>query len=74
MTRDVRRVPVKLTGIDAKESAHLEMSFDGLTAFEPLDIYPEDITSTEGLLFLFGLTFGRSSFCSPSSSTIGWYC
>jgi len=46
--RDVRRIPLKLdikTALDAKEAAHLKASFDGLSHFYPVDIYPENIVA-----------------------------
>ena len=56
VTRDVRRIPLKLdfqTALDEKEANHLKASFDGLSHFYPVDIYPENIVSHEGLLTAF---------------------
>jgi len=41
--RYVRRIPLKLysqTALDDDEAEHLASSFDGLTHFYPVDIYP----------------------------------
>ena len=54
--RDVRRIPLKLdykTAIDPNEANHLKASYDGLVYFHPVDIYPENIASHEGLLTAF---------------------
>jgi hypothetical protein len=54
--RDVRRIPLKLdiaTAVDEKEAKHLQASYDGLAHFYPVDIYPENIASTDGLLTSF---------------------
>ena len=54
--RDVRRIPLKLyfkTAIDPNEANHLKASYDGLLYFHPVDIYPENIASHEGLLTAF---------------------
>ena len=51
VTRDVRRVPLKVTlPRDEKEEKHLSLSSDGLRFFYPVDIYADNITSTKGLL------------------------
>ena len=52
----MRRIPLKFdfkTAIDVKEANHLRASFDGLSYFYPVDIYPENIASHEGLLTAF---------------------
>ena len=53
--RDVRRIPLKLdlATADAQEAKHLKASYDGLAHFYPVDIYPENIASTDGLLTSF---------------------
>jgi len=56
VTRDVRRIPLKLDiakAVDEKEAMHLKMSFDGLLHFFPVDIYPENIVAHRGLLQAF---------------------
>ena len=50
VVRDVRCVPMKPIGMDEKEAEHLASSSDGLRYFQPVDIYPENIASTSGLI------------------------
>jgi len=70
VTRDVRRIPLKLdfkTAIDPNEANHLTASFDGLSYFYPVDIYPENITSHEGLLTASEAPAVRRIWCGRSS-------
>ena len=56
VTRDVRRIPLKLDiakAVDEKEAMHLKLSFDGLLHFFHVDIYPENIVAHRGLLQAF---------------------
>ena len=44
--RDVRRIPLKLdfkTAMNTNEANHLTASFDGLSYFFPVDIYPRTL-------------------------------
>ena len=49
-------IPLKLdseTALDADEAEHLKLSFDGLAHFYPVDLYPENIVASKGLLTAF---------------------
>ena len=51
VARDICRIPVKpLTGIRFEDDVHLSLSYDGLRCFYPIDIYPHNISSHEGLI------------------------
>jgi len=52
--RDVRRIPLKVVQTDDElEQAHLDSSSDGLKHFIPVDIYADNITTTDGLINIF---------------------
>ena len=48
--RHVRRVPLKPPALTQEEHDHLIQSLDGLSCFEPVDIYDVNIQSYDGLL------------------------
>ena len=48
--RHVRRIPLKPPPISAAEAKYMAQSLDGLTAFEPVDIYDVNIQAYSGLL------------------------
>jgi len=50
VVRDILRVPVKPSPSNHAEKKHLDRSYDGLSCFYPFDIYPVNISGTEGLL------------------------
>lgn len=48
--RRVRRVPLKPNAITDEEAQHMSQSIDGLSAFEPVDIYNVNVQAYSGLL------------------------
>jgi len=48
--RDVRRIPLKPTPLSPSEAKYMATSLDGLSAFEPVDIYNVNIQAYSGLL------------------------
>jgi hypothetical protein len=48
--RRVRRVPLKPNVITDEETQHMAQSIDGLSAFEPVDIYNVNVQAYSGLL------------------------
>jgi hypothetical protein len=52
-TRDLRRVPIKPNALTVDEKNHMSTSYDGFNFFFPVDIYTDNIASSEGLLQAF---------------------
>ena len=76
VTRDVRRIPLKLSLVDAvdvDESNHLKASYDGLQHFYPIDIYPENIVSTHGVLTALSRVRQQSGFGLIGHARTGSY-
>ena len=48
--RHVRRIPVKPRAITLAEEQHMAQSLDGLSAFEPVDIYNVNVQAYSGLM------------------------
>ena len=48
--RHVRRIPLKPVPLTEEEASHLAQSFDGLSVFEPVDIYNVNIQAYSGLM------------------------
>src|SRR5690606_39196574 len=48
--RHVRRIPLKPVPLTEEEASHLAQSFDGLSVFEPVDIYNVNIQVYSGLM------------------------
>ena len=49
--RYVLRHPLKPSPMSGDEKVHLNMSYDGLRFFQPVDIYPENIAAAVGVIY-----------------------
>ena len=50
VVRKIVRIPLKPSAASEEEKIHLDLSSDGLRYFHPVDIYPENVVSSAGLL------------------------
>lgn len=65
--RDVRRVPLKVSGGTPVEVEHQLKSYDGLGTFHPYDIYSSNIASRDGLLEALERVQQIDGFGAPNS-------
>ena len=64
---NVLRIPLKGNATDEEEAKHLQASFDGLLLFHPVDIYEDNINSSEGLINVFNRLREMEGFGQPDS-------
>ena len=66
---NVVRIPLKGNPADEEEEKHFRASFDGLSLFHPVDIYPDNITSNAGLLSVFRRLQNLEGFGQPGNGS-----
>ena len=71
--RKTCRVPLKPKPLDAFELDHLSSSSDGLGPLHPIDLYKDNIVSTEGLIKVLHRLHTLSGFGDPLHPRAGQY-
>lgn len=71
--RNVVRIPLKPSPATPEEKGHLDASCDGLRYFHPVDIYPENVASSVGLLAVLHRLQSVLGFGVPGHRRFGFY-